>query len=602
MRKPIACAAAVLATVGCGGAAGTPAALDAAELDLRADKQVDRGIAGMVVSDHPVASKVGAKILKRGGNAVDAAIAIQFALNVVEPQNSGVGGGGFMMVYSADDRCVTIVDARERAAATATATMFLGADGKPIPFVTRQTLGRAVGVPGTLLAIEAAHQRWGRLALKQLIQPAIRLAEDGVSVNFVLAADIAAQKDKLLLDSTASSVFVPKGIPLVEGDVLVQPDLARTLRRIRDDGAEPLYDGEIGQALVAAVAARGGSMTATDLRDYSLTFDRPIHKRWHGVEIAAMPPPSSGGTTSLEILALIDKLHISSYGPRDVARYHILTEAMQVAFADRNTYLGDPEFVSNPVAGILDDAYLTSRAALITPNAANANIVAGVPASAPAWPASTSTFSLDDVESGTTTHFVVADADGNLVSWTSTIEQAFGTGIMVPGYGFMLNNEITDFSPTPTGPNQAAPHKRPLSSMSPTIVFDEHKPLLALGASGGSRIIVAVAQVLENYFDHELDLKDAIEEPRIFSTAFPTINWGGGSWGVGAAFGERVPATALAGLVALGHQPAATMSPRGFIGVAQAIEIDPETGVMLGAADSQREGRAIGLDHVAQGH
>jgi len=569
------------------------------EHELQVDQRASTGAAGMVVSANPYASKAGAKILQKGGNAVDAAIAVQLALNVVEPQNSGLGGGGFLMFYEKASGKISIIDSRERAPATASATMFLGTNGQPIPFATRQTLGISVGVPGTPMGIAAAYQRWGTLPFKHLVQPAISLAEEGVPVNFALATDIATHKAKLLLSPAAASVFVPGGVALVEGDRLVQPDLGKTLRMLRDDDSSVFYDGPIATALIGAVNNRGGSMTANDLTSYTVTVDQPIIASWHGMSIAAMPPPSSGGTTVLQILKLTEAKNIGAHGLRSTQRYHLLTEAHRLAFADRAAFVGDPEFVSVPVAGMLDPSYIAARAALINPAAAMTNVVAGTPNAAPSWPPSTETFSLADIEGGETTHFTVADRDGNIVAWTSTIEQAFGSGIMVPGYGYILNNEVTDFNATPTGPNQAAPGKRPMSSMAPMIVMQNGKPILTLGASGGPRIIAAVNQVLQNKFDHGLSLTAAIDEPRIFGTAIgaapSAILWQDTSlWIPG---GAAVPASARAGLTALGHVPAATPVARGFLGVVQAIEIDPVTGVYLGVADLQRQGSAVGINH-----
>lgn len=569
---------------------------------LRSDQRSATGAVGMVVSANPYASKAGAKILQKGGNAIDAAIAVQLALNVVEPQNSGLGGGGFLMYYEKSSGKISIVDSRERAPASATPGMFLGTDGvTPIPFATRQTLGIAVAIPGTPMGIAAAYQRWGSLPFKHLVQPAIGLAEEGVPVNFALAADIAAQRNKLLLDPGSASVFVPGGVALVENDLLLQPDLAKTLRMMRDGDTSIFYDGSIATALRSAVQNRGGTMTAADLTGYTVSIDEPIMTNWKGMSIATMPPPSSGGTTVLQVLKLTEAKGINAHSIRSTTRYHLLTEAHRLAFADRAMFVGDPEFVSVPVAGMLNADYIAARAALISPTARMTNVLAGAPAgyvSTP-WPASTDTFALADIEGGETTHFTVADRDGNIVAWTSTIEQAFGSGIMVPGYGYILNNEMTDFNAIPTGPNQAAPNKRPMSSMAPTIVLSGGKPVLTLGASGGPRIIAAVDQVIQNMFEHGLSLTAAIDEPRIFGTAFgtstSTIMWQDTStWIPG---GASVPAAARAGLAALGHAPAATPVARGFLGVVQAIQIDPATGVYLGVADRQRQGSAIGIDH-----
>lgn len=570
------------------------------ELAQKSTEQLATGRAGMVVSAHSLASKAGAKILQMGGSAVDAAIAVQLALNVVEPQNSGIGGGGFLMFYEARTRKTFVIDCRERAPATARPDMFLlpsppSPPNTPIPFATRQTLGSAVGVPGTLKCITVAHQRWGQLPFKHLIQPAIQLAEEGVPVGSVLASDIAIQKSKLLLNPAAASLFVPGGIGLVQGHLLVQPDLARTFRILQREGITPFYDGRIADAMVADVAARGGSLTRADLRSYQPTLDLPVVSGWRGLQIAATAPPSSGGVTVLQILTLLDVLGVDAFPLRSSAKYHLLAEASHLAYADRAKYIGDPEFVNVPVQGLLHPDYLASRAALVSPSHVDSPpVLAGDPLAfdATPWPpgqavsapGTSGLIAPAPDERSHTTHFAVADCEHNLITWTSTIEQPFGTGIVVAGYGFLLNNEVTDFNATPSGPNQAGPGKRPMSSMTPTLVFADGKPILALGSSGGPRIILAVAQTILNRITYQLDLKPAIEEPRIYSPTAPALQWAQG-----------VPAPALAELQALGYVPAGPTA-RGFLGVVQAIAIHPVTGIYTGAADSGRDGSAIGIN------
>ncbi|SEN15138.1 gamma-glutamyltransferase [Lihuaxuella thermophila] len=540
---------------------------------------VATGNAGMVVTAHPLASKVGADVLARGGNAVDAAVAIQFALNVTEPMMSGIGGGGFMMVYDAKTKKVSIIDSRERAPASAHPRMFLDENGKEIPFEIRSTRGYAVGVPGTLKGLQTALNKWGTRPMAQLIEPAIRLAEKGVPVNWVLARDIHEFQDRL--SPEAKKVFVPGGNPLKEGDLLVQKDLAKTFRLIQSKGVDAFYKGPIGQALVKAVNEKGGNMQLADLKRYQVTEDAPIWGEYEGYRVATMPPPSSGGVTMLQILKLLDKVDAKEKGVRSADKYHLFTEAMHLAYADRGAYLGDPEFVDMPLKGLLDPRYIEERAALIDPDKANPNVKPGDP-----WKYEGRTPAKkgvpQDHRPGQTTHFTVADRWGNLVSYTTTIEQEFGTGIMVPGYGFLLNNELTDFDAIPGGPNEVQPNKRPRSSMTPTIVFKDGKPVMTVGSPGGSTIIASVFQVMFNKLSYGMSLKDAIEEPRIFSSSYPNIRWEQG-----------VPDEVRAALAERGHSWESSPTE---IGNVNALWIDHKTGNYLGAGDSSRESTAIGLN------
>ncbi len=559
-----------------------PADLFAKAPDRTGDK-VAYGSEGMVATAHPDASKIGADVLKKGGTAMDAAIAIQFALNVTEPMMSGIGGGGFMMVYDAEADDVSIIDSRERAPAGATPDMFLDEDGNVIPFSERHISGDAVGVPGTLKGLMEAHERWGIKPFNQLINPAIKLAHSGVEVNGVLADAIADNQDKLAR-SAAAEVFMPDGEPLQEGDILVQRDLADTFKKIRKDGVDAFYGGEIGQALADTVQDFDGSMTSQDLENYELTIDEPVTGTYRGYEIASMSPPSSGGLTILQMLKILEGFDLSDYDVKSPEKYHLLAEAMHLAYADRNTYIGDTQFVDVPMEGMLNEDYLAERRSLIELWEANDNVEPGDPWAYQDGEPAEAAAQPDDREIGETTHFTVADKWGNLVSYTTTIEQVFGTGIMVPGYGFMLNNELTDFDAVPGGPNQVEPNKRPMSSMSPTIVFKDGEPFMTVGSPGGPTIITSVLQTIINVIDYDMGLQDAIEEPRIYSSSYPQIRWE-----------EGIPASTRETMEAWGHEW--QRSPVN-IGNVQAIKI-LEDGSFIGAADSTREGTAIGLDKTA---
>ncbi|MBB6450142.1 gamma-glutamyltranspeptidase/glutathione hydrolase [Geomicrobium halophilum] len=542
---------------------------------------VDEGENGMVSTSHPIASEVGAEMLERNANAVDTAIAIQFTLNVVEPMMSGIGGGGFMMVYDAEEDDTSIINSRERAPSGAEPDMFLDEDGNVISFSERSTSGDAVGVPGTLNGLMTANEEWGSIDFETLMEPAIELAEEGFEIDTELANAIANHQDKLS-ESVAEEVFMPEGEPLQEGDHLVQEDLAKTFQLIQNEGLDAFYNGEIGQALANTVQDFGGSMTMGDIQGYEATIDEPVWGTYQGYDIASMPPPSSGGLTLLQMLALLEGFDIGQYDSQDSERYHHLTEVMRLAYADRGEYMGDPEFVEVPFNGLLHPEYIEERRDLISAEEANENIEAGDPWRFEDQEPSYDSGHLEDQEGlGETTHFTVTDQWGNMVSYTSTIEQVFGTGIMVPDYGIMLNNELTDFDATPGGANEVQPNKRPLSSMTPTIIFEDGEPYMSVGSPGGPRIINAVFQVTTNVIDHNMSLQEAIEEPRIHSMSYPNITWE-----------DTVPQDVRPELEALGHEFEESSM---LIGNVQSILVNHEESVFEGVADPRRGGASVGF-------
>ena len=552
------------------------------EVDYNTYSQVDVGEDGMVATAHPLASEIGAEVLRKGGNAVDAAVAIQFALTVVEPMMSGIGGGGFMMVHDGKTKETTIINSRERAPAGATSDMFLDENGNAIPFAERSTGGTAVGVPGTLKGLETALDMWGTRPLEQLIGPAIQLADKGFPIESVLADAITSNQVKLSR-TAASDVFLPNGEPIQEGDILVQKDLAKTLKLIRANGSDVFYKGEIANALSETVQNFGGSMEVSDLSNYDVTIDEPIWGNYQGYTIASMPPPSSGGVFLLQMLKILDDFNLSQYDVRSVEKYHLLSEAMHLAYADRAAYAGDPEFVNVPLTGLLHPDYIKERQALISLESMNTNVSAGDP-----WKYENSnanyqsTIQPNDRTDGETTHFTVADKWGNVVSYTTTIEQVFGTGIMVPGYGFMLNNELTDFDAVPGGANEIQPNKRPLSSMTPTIVFDGEDPILTVGSPGGTTIITSVLQTILHTIEYDMELKAAVEEPRIYTNSTTSYRYEDG-----------IPSSVISQLNAMGHRFGGNPTT---IGNVQSILINHEDGTFKGVADSSRNGAAIGIN------
>ncbi len=549
------------------------------------DPTMEAATKGIVAVAHPLAAEVGKEVLANGGNAVDAAAAIQLSLTVVEPMMSGIGGGGFLMVYLKDQNKITIIDSREMAPKDVTPSYFLGEDGKPIPWFERHTSGKAVGVPGTLKGVEVALEKYGTKKLAEVIQPAIDQAEKGITVNWSMAQYIGENADKLKQYGTAAEVFYPGGVAKKEGDFLVQPDLAKTLKLIQEKGTDVFYKGEVGAALVAEVQKHGGTMTIEDLNNYVVKEREPVVGEYRGYQIASMSPPSSGGLTVLQILQLMEGYDVKKMGVNSADYLHRLIEAMHLAYADRAAYMADEDFYPVPKKGLIDKAYIDERRQLINPAEANAVVKEGNP-----WKYEDEDLSAlakvkeKENPTGETTHFSVMDQWGNLVSYTTTIEAVFGSGIMVPGYGFMLNNEMTDFDATPGGVNQVEPGKRPRSSMSPTLVIKDGQPFMALGSPGGPTIITSVAQTIMNVIDHDLNIQDAILTPRIYSSNYPDVRWESG-----------IDQDVILELLGKGHRFEAT--PQN-IGNVQAVMYDFETGKMYGGADNTREGTVLGVDVV----
>lgn len=564
---------------------------------------------GVVAVSHPAAAAAGAQMLARGGNAIDAAAAVQFALNVVEPQSSGIGGGGFMMVYLAKTGATFIVDSRERAPAGARADMF-APDGLPMPFLQASTSGLAVGVPGTLRGIDLALRRWGSMKLSATLAPAIELAEHGFRVNRFLADDIVNDGGRTQLQPETSAIFRPGGVPLAEGDWLVQPDLARTLKRIAAKGPDAFYRGPMARAIVQAQQrtrselgdAGRGRMTLADLAQYQAAIREPLIGHYRGWTVAGMPPPSSGGLSVMQMLGLLERFPLGDaaqgYGFGSPNTLHVMIEVMRLAFADRAVWMGDDDSVPVPRKGLLHRDYLATRSALIRPDQRMESPQAGDPTpwdrtAAPPNPSRLPT------ESPHTTHFSIVDRWGNVVSYTSTIEFTWGSGITVPGHGFLLNNELTDFNFMPAadaasgGANDVAPGKRPRSSMAPTLLFRNGKPVAAYGSPGGATIINSVLNVMLNLVDHGMTMQQAIDAPRLSVThATGKVSCEGGQHFMQPGFSIATQ-DALRKLGHVGLGEAGTEGCKDAIGSVQAVAIDPETGTHRGIADSRREGTVI---------
>ncbi|MFO1046750.1 MAG: gamma-glutamyltransferase [Geminicoccaceae bacterium] len=479
----------------------------------------------MIVTANGHATAAGAEMLRRGGSAVDAMVAAQFVLNLVEPQSSGIGGGAFLLHWDAKSRKLTSFDGRETAPMAAGPDLFLKSDGSPMAFEDAVPGGRSVGVPGTLALLEHVHRRFGRLPWVELVEPAATLADQGFEISPRLAGAIADSAATLGRFPTARAYFLgTDGEPRAAGTLLRNPEFARTLRTIASEGSAPLYRGRLGDVVVAAVRdapSNPGLLVAADLARYRVLEREPVCGAYRSYRVCGMGPPSSGGVAVLQILGLVEHFDMAALGPT-VDGFQALLEASKLAFADRNLYLADPDFVRVPVRGLLDSTYLTMRAQQIRLDASLDKAVAGNP------PWREAGLLAPDESPGLpgTSQIVVVDGDGDTLSMTTTIESGFGSSVMAGG--FLLNNELTDFSFAPSDggrpvANRVEAGKRPRSSMAPTIVFDRGgDPLLLVGSPGGSQIIGFVAQALVGVLDWGWPPQQAMAAGHVLNRNGPT--------------------------------------------------------------------------------
>jgi gamma-glutamyltranspeptidase/glutathione hydrolase len=483
------------------------------------------GTGGAVATVDHDASKVGMQVLKNGGNAVDAAVATAAALGVTEPYSCGIGGGGFMVVYDASKDSVSTIDSRETAPAAFQPDSFIDPDtGEPIPFPDRVTSGLGVGVPGTIRGWEQALRRFGTKPLSELLQPSIRLADRGFVVDQTYQQQTSDNLGRFQDFTSTRETFLSDGQAPTVGSTIRNPDLAATYSRVADKGGKAFYSGRTARAIVDTVQnppvvdepmrnVRPGLMTMTDLSGYRSLERAPTVSSYRDFQVYGMGPPSSGGSTVGEALNILEGYQMATL-PRDDALHYYL-EASRFSFADRGKYLGDPAYVDVPLEGLLSDRFAAERRSLITDRAATSPVAPGNPCPYNGGgPCPADTQASTAVEGPSTTHLTVSDKWGNVVSYTFTIEQTGGSAITVPGHGFILNNELTDFEPLPNLANSPAGGKRPRSSMSPTIVTDDGDPILALGSPGGSTIITTALQVLVNDLDFGMTLPEAIAAPR----------------------------------------------------------------------------------------
>lgn len=543
---------------------------------------------GMVVAANEQASEAGVAMLRRGGNAVDAAVATSFAISVLRPQSTGIGGGGFLLLYLAKEHKTLAIDFRERAPLKATRDMFIR-DGEVVPSLSR-TGPLAVAVPGTVAGLVEAQQRYGSLSLAEVMQPAIRLADEGFPVYPHLARAIAYRAEVLGESDAARVVYYRNDQPLKQHDLFVQKDLADTLRAIAQDGKAAFYTGRVAEAIVTEMQRIGGLLTQEDLDQYSVIDRTPVTGTFQGARIYSMPLPSSGGILLVQMLNVLSGFPLQKLGFQTPGTTHILTETMRRAFRDRARYLGDTDFVPVPVERLVSPAYAEDVRAKI--DVSKATPSQGIPQTP-----------TGRIESTSTTHLSVIDKDGNAVATTQTVNLYFGSGVMVPGTGIMLNDEMDDFNAQPDHPNAfglvgntdanaIAPRKTPLSSMSPTIVTRDGKVELVIGGPGGSRIISSVLQVMLNVLSYQMSLPDAMFATRIHHQWYPDrlnleVQTGSESNGL------------VEKLQAMGHTVKVVEwgpGKRSRFGNIQAIHVDQESGLRTGVSDPRGEGQPRGLD------
>jgi len=566
---------AALAALALFGAAAQPAA------PARAEKQ-------LVVSANPYASEAGVEILRAGGSAVDAAIAAQLVLTLVEPQSSGIGGGAFMLVYAppenGDAGAITAYEGRETAPAVATPDMFLGANGRPDSFANVGAGGLAVGVPGALRLLEPAHREHGRLPWADLFRPAIDLAENGFEVSPRLFGLLNGFKRFARAEDFRRYFYDANGEPRPVGSRLANPAYAATLRVLAAGGSEPMYTGELAAAIADKVRnnnVRPGRMTPPDLAAYEAHVSAPLCSPYRTWRVCGPQLPSSGGVTTQQVLGMLAQRELPDIRTEPVQAIHVFAEANRLAFADRNLYLGDPKFVAAPVAGLLDAGYLRARAALIDPGKAMSTVAPGDPLPAAAWDYAPGAAA----ERPSTSHFSIVDRYGGAVAMTTSVQGAFGSQLMVGG--FILNNQLTDFDYVPVVggkpvANRVEGGKRPLSSMSPTMLLDERGRLrLLVGSPGGTRIIGFVAQSIVGVVDWKLDVQQAVAAPHFLAEEGPL------EIEEGTALAAQVEA-----LEALGHRVVQNDMNSGLHAIA--IEYTRRGRVLYGGVDPRREGVAGG--------
>lgn len=532
---------------------------------------------GMAVTGNKVATMEALKVLQEGGNAIDAAVTAGFVMAVTLPRAGNIGGGGFMLIYSAKEGKVIAIDYREKAPLKASHDMFIGKEGEVDTKLSRFS-HLSAGVPGTVAGFALALEKYGTIPLKEALKPAINYAKKGFIVSESLAKDIKRAKKRLKKWPATAEIFFRKDGSYYEaGDIFVQKDLAETLTRIANNGVKGFYEGPVAHLIVKEMEKGRGIISQEDLASYEPQIREPVKGNYRGYEIFSMPPPSSGGTHLIQIMNILEGYNLTGWGHNSAESIHHMAEAMKFAYADRSRYLGDPDFYSIPIKALLSNRYANNIKKKIESKKAisGREIAPG---------------DLIPYESNETTHYTIADKAGNVVSNTYTINFSFGSGIVVSGAGFLLNNEMDDFSAKPGVPNaygliggeanKIEPNKRMLSSMAPTIVLKGGKPFLATGSPGGSRIITTTLQVILNVIDHHMNIQEAVNAPRIHHQWLPDE----------LRIERGISPDTLKLLEDKGHDVVIKES----MGAASSIVIDNEKGIFYGAADPRKEGLAAG--------
>jgi gamma-glutamyltranspeptidase/glutathione hydrolase len=510
---------------------------------------------GMVASAHILASRAGLEMLKAGGNAIDAAVAAGFAVGVVEPNDSGIGGEGVILIYRADTKQTVAIDYRSAAPATASFTSKIPAGGHA-----------GVAVPGTVAGLSLALQKYGTMKLPQVMAPAIKFAAEGFVISATLAGEIADNFDAIQKNEALSAIMCPQGLPLEAGATLKNPDLARSLQKIAAGGPDAFYRGELAKTISADMAANGGFMSKSDLAAYHAIARTPVKGTYRGFELVSAPPPVAGATV-IEILQILDQFDLAKGPPLSPENVHLMIEAMKRGFVDCSAFVADPDFVKVPLDGLLSPAYARTRAAEIHPGQLTAKVSAGEPVGE---------------GSGNTTSLCAVDRQGNMAVLTQTISDHFGAKVVVPGTGILLNNEMKNFSTK--GINAIAPGKRMRGTLAPTILLKDGKPYAALGTPGAGRIVSTTAILISNLIDHKLPIQEAIESPRFYARdTEPKVS-----------VEARVPSQTLEALKQMGYSFQVMNEFDLFFGGAQGIVVDRKHHTLIGGADPRRDGVAVG--------
>ncbi|MBU5269917.1 gamma-glutamyltransferase [Clostridium cochlearium] len=533
----------------------------------KSSKRDAKGKNGVVASAKPEASQVGVDIMKKGGNAIDAAVATAFALGVVEPNASGIGGGGFMLVRFAKTGEEVFLDFREVAPGKATPDMYkLDDKGK---VVNNESVigGKSVAVPGDVAGLLMALEKYGTMSREEVMQPAIDLAENGFKVTENFSNMIKDNFDNINKFEATKAIYLKDGLPFEEGDTITNKDLSNTLKIIAKEGKDAFYKGKIAESIVNEVQKQGGIITLEDLAKYEVKVRKPVKGTYKGYEIVSAPPSSSGGAHVIQLLNIMENYDLKSMGVNTEQSLHAWSEASKLIFADRGKYMADTDFVKVPLAGLTSKDYAKELYEKIDKDKATQKVEAGNP---------------NKYESGSTTHYSIMDKEGNMVAVTKTINHFFGSCVAVPGTGILLNDEMDDFDFKPGLSNSIEPGKKPLSSMTPTLILKDGKPFMTIGSPGATRIIPTVAQVISNIVDHGMDIQEAINTPRMYDKD--------GKLSLEGGIDEKV----IEGLKNKGHEVDIKGEYDLFFGGVQGVMME-SSGELHGGADPRRDGQAVGF-------